>query len=64
MTSSWRDVGRIEKELEGLVKRLSNTDFTSKATPDVVQAAHARYEALQEKKKRIEESLRTLRDSA
>ncbi|MEE9263381.1 MAG: hypothetical protein V3V11_02890, partial [Vicinamibacteria bacterium] len=59
-----RDVGRIEKELEGLVKKLSNPDFTSKATLDVVQAAHARYEALQEKKKRIEESLRALRDSA
>ena len=59
-----RDVGRIEKELEGLAKKLSNPDFTFKATSDVVQAAHARYEALQEKKKRIEESLRALRHSA
>jgi valyl-tRNA synthetase len=59
-----RDVGRIEKELEGLAKKLSNTDFTSKATREVVQAAQNRYADLQEKKQRIEESLRALRQSA
>jgi valyl-tRNA synthetase len=58
-----RDVGRIEKDLEGLAKKLSNPDFTSKATPDVVQAAHERYDLLQEKKKRIQASLRALRHS-
>ncbi len=58
-----RDVGRIKKELEGLAKKLSNPDFTSKATPDVVQTAQERYDLLQEKKKRIDENLRALRQS-
>ena len=58
-----RDVGRIKKELEGFAKKLSNLDFTSEATPDVVQAAQESYDLLQEKKKRLDENLRALRQS-
>ena len=58
-----REMGQIEKELEGLAKKLSNPDFTSKATPDVVKAAQTKYDVFQEKKKRMEASLRALRHS-
>jgi valyl-tRNA synthetase len=59
-----RDVFRIEKELEGLAKKLSNLDFMSKAVPEVVQAAQGRFAELQKRKQKIDESLKMLRHPA
>jgi valyl-tRNA synthetase len=56
-----RDVGKMERELEALAKKLSNEDFTSKATPEVVRATQDKYADLQKKKQKIEEGLRALR---
>ena len=56
-----RNVGKMERELEALAKKLSNEDFTSKATPEVVRATQDKYADLQKKKQKIEEGLRALR---
>jgi valyl-tRNA synthetase len=56
-----RNVGKMERELEALSKKLSNEDFTSKATPEVVRATQDKYADLQKKKQKIEEGLRALR---
>ena len=56
-----RNVGRMERELESLAKKLANADFTSKATPEVVRATQDKYANLQKKKQKIEEGLRVLR---
>ncbi len=56
-----RNIGKMERELEALAKKLSNTDFTSKATPEVVRATEHKYADLQKKKQKFEEGLRALR---
>ena len=56
-----RSVGKMERELEALAKKLSNEDFTSKATPEVVRATQDKYADLQKKKEKMEEGLRALR---
>lgn len=55
------NIGKTERELEALAKKLSNTDFTSKATPEVVRATEHKYADLQKKKQKFEEGLRALR---
>jgi valyl-tRNA synthetase len=54
-----REIKKLNKDIEGLEKRLSTPAFVDKAPPEVVTQAKADVAALKEKKQRLEEA-RTL----
>jgi len=56
-----KNLAKIEKEIEQLNRRLTSPDFLERAAEDVVVSTRARYEELQEKRKRLAEILEDLR---
>src|SRR3990167_4711624 len=50
----------VEKMIRGLEGRLSNEDFLNKAPKDIVDKERKRAEELENRKKRLEENLKTL----
>ena len=50
----------VEKMMRGLEGRLKNTDFINKAPKDIVDKERRRAEELENRKKRLEENLKTL----
>ena len=53
-------VQKLEKEIGGLDKRLSNPGFTEKAKPEVVAEARGKHAELQERRERLERTLAAL----
>jgi valyl-tRNA synthetase len=52
----------VEKMIEGLRNRLSNEEFLKKAPKDIVDKEKKRAEELTDRKKRLEDNLKTLAD--
>ena len=50
----------VEKMMKALAGRLSNQDFVSKAPKDIVDKERKKIEELENRKKRLEENLKTL----
>ena len=55
-----KEIAKIGRDLDGIVKKLSNEDFLLKAPQEVVQKVRQRGERLAEKRNRLEEQLSTL----
>ena len=54
----------VEKMIRGLEGRLRNEEFLKKAPKDIVEKERRRAEELENRKKRLEENLRTLSDAS
>jgi valyl-tRNA synthetase len=59
-----KEIAKIARELDGIVKKLTNEDFLRKAPQEVVQKVQQRGERLAEKRGRLEEQLSTVRQIA
>jgi valyl-tRNA synthetase len=55
-----KELGKIEKEMASLQKKLDNSDFVQRAKPEVVSQARHRVEELTEKKAKVAATLREL----
>lgn len=59
-----KELAKIDKELNGVGKKLRNEDFLNKAPEDVVEGVRANRERLVEKKDRLENQLSTVNQLA
>ncbi|MDY6987216.1 MAG: valine--tRNA ligase, partial [Thermodesulfobacteriota bacterium] len=59
-----KEIGKINKELDGVGKKLGNEDFLSKAPEKVVEGVRAKQERLAEKKNKLEAQLEAVRQVA
>ncbi|MBL9015668.1 MAG: valine--tRNA ligase [Myxococcales bacterium] len=55
-----KDIGKADKEIAGLEKKLGNADFLARAPEDVVAEQRARLEEEKARKHRLEDALATL----
>jgi valyl-tRNA synthetase len=55
-----KERGKVSGEIEGLEKRLQNPQFVERAKPEVVAEARHRLQELEERRSRIDETLRGL----
>jgi valyl-tRNA synthetase len=55
-----KDLGKVEKEIATLEKKLDNADFLAKAGADIVAENRARLVEEQTKKQRLTDALATL----
>ena len=60
----WLFKSKIDKELDGVGKKLRNKDFLNKAPDDVVEGVRAKRERLVEKKDRLQNQLSTVNQLA
>jgi valyl-tRNA synthetase len=59
-----KETGKLQKELKGISKKLSNEDFLDKAPEAVIQKAKDRHESLAEKRQKLQENLDRIRSMA
>jgi valyl-tRNA synthetase len=55
-----KDIGKVDKEIAGLEKKLGNADFLARAPEDVVEEQRARLAEEQTRRQRFVEALETL----